>query len=79
MLTIIIVVDSHISRCGVHDFIRICRESCLVARWQQAALFLELSNQLQGHENEIKLNLSREITPVIYKDFKILQVYPLMY
>lgn len=61
MLTIIIIVDAHVSRCCVHDLVRICRKSFLVGRWQEVALFLQLSNQLQGHGNEIKALSS--ITP----------------
>lgn len=60
ILTIIIIVDSHITRCCVHDLIRVCREGFLVAQRQQVALFLKLSNQLHGQINETGLNLSRE-------------------
>lgn len=57
ILTIIIIVDSHISRCCVHDLSWVCRERLLVAQWQQVALFLELFNQLQRDGN--KGNMSR--------------------
>lgn len=53
ILTIIIIVDSHISRCCVHDLSWVCRERLLVAQWQQVALFLELSNQLQRDGREM--------------------------
>lgn len=56
MLTIIVIVDPHISCCGVHDLIRVCGEGFLVARWQQVALFLQLSNQLRTKVNQMKTN-----------------------
>lgn len=62
MLTIIIVVDSHVSGCCVHDLFRLCRESFLVARRQRVALFLELSNQLKRDENETSLEQRAYIT-----------------
>lgn len=54
MLTVIVVVDSHISRRCVHDIIKVCRERFLVARRQQAALFLQLCNQLQGDKSQLQ-------------------------
>lgn len=71
MLTFIVVVDSHVSRCCVHDLIKVCRERFLVAGRQQVALFLQLCNQLQGDEREINHNLSREVTPVFISMFTI--------
>lgn len=49
MLTIVVVVDSYISRSRVHDLVGVCGESLLVTRWQWTAFVLEFSNQLRRH------------------------------
>lgn len=47
-LTAVVVVDPHVSRCGVHDLIRI-RWQRLPAVWRQRVAFLlQLSDQLCG-------------------------------
>lgn len=47
LLTVIAVVDPHVSRSGVHDLLRLHRQSLLVVGWHQVQLLLQLPNQLQ--------------------------------
>lgn len=76
LLTIIIIVDSHVSGCCVHDLIRLCRQGFLLAQRQQVALFLELSNQLQGQAKEAGLNVSRDTLQVSVHLSSVIDLFP---
>lgn len=70
ILTIIIIVDSHVSWSCVHDLVSVCRESFLVTRWQRAAFFLELSNQLRKKDVKKHKSYADVLSSVIERTVK---------
>ena len=47
-LTTVIIVDPHITRCGVHDLIWFCRERLPVAWRKMVTFLLQFTDQLWG-------------------------------